>query len=173
MGNVSTGTRLTAESLFKKPFGKRKASNVSTPSSSAKKLKQTNLSRFLTPRAQSIPVTPPQTVTKSALVSNYPDVRFQGSKQDIMLEHALAESWIDSNQTYCLSKQVQTSLKNIQSYAIEKGWKVPNSVKYNIWTCPLTPYAGQGKLQFIQSHKNNPKNSPKNNRKVSLTNTLG
>jgi hypothetical protein len=64
---------------------------------------------------------------------DYPDVRFQGSKQVLIREHALAQSWIDSHQNYCLSdgysftKQVQTSLKNIQTYAIEKGWWVPKS----------------------------------------------
>ncbi len=62
MGN-STGSRLTAVSIFKKPFGKRKASNVSTPVSS-KKLKQTSISEFLTPRTQNIPITPPATVHK-------------------------------------------------------------------------------------------------------------
>jgi hypothetical protein len=56
---------LTALSTFKKPFGKRKASNVSTPVSS-KKLKQTSISEFLTPRTQIIPITPPATVTKPA-----------------------------------------------------------------------------------------------------------
>ena len=105
------------------------------------------------------------TVTQSDW--DYPDVRFQGSKQDIMREHALATSWIDSHRNYCLpdgysfTKQVLMSLKNIQTYAIEKGWKVPNFVKYNIWTCPLSPYAGKERLQYIQNHKNNPKNNAK------------
>ena len=61
---------------------------------------------------------------------DYPDVRFQGAKQVLIREHALAQSWIDSHQNYSLpdgysfTKQVKTSLKNIQSYAIEKGWRV-------------------------------------------------
>jgi hypothetical protein len=104
----------------------------------------------------------------------YLDVQFQGAKQDIIREHALAQSWIDGHQNYGLSdgysftKQVQTSLKNIQTYAIEKGWRVPKSAKYSIWNCKLTPYAGQDKLQYIRNYKYNPKNNPKNNAKVSL-----
>ena len=65
MGTLSTETRLTALSTFKKPFGKRKSSNVSTPSTSTKRLKQTNLFRFLTPAGHNVPITQPATFTKS------------------------------------------------------------------------------------------------------------
>jgi hypothetical protein len=98
---------------------------------------------------------------------DYPNVRFQGSMDEIVEEYRLASSWIDSHSDYCLPdgtsfrKQVKTSLNNVEKYVIGKGLGVQNSNIHNIWTASLCPVSRANRLEYRLNHKNNPKNNAK------------